>query len=146
MNFQPDRDRIMWKIHLDSATEEVFRMLATSAGRAGFWAETAEEKGGEIQFVFPNGWEYNSKIIHMDAPSLFQIDYFGSRTTFELEPDGKGGTFLTLTDEGVPEKDRCEITAGWVSVLMALKAAVDHGIDLRNHDPDYTWDQGFVEN
>jgi predicted nucleic acid-binding Zn ribbon protein len=33
-----------------------------------------------------------------------------------------------------------------VSVLMALKAAVDFSVDLRNHDPDRTWDHGYVEN
>ncbi len=36
---------------------------------------------------------------------------------------------------GVPEEDRTEVIAGWVSVLMALKAAVDFSVDLRNHDP-----------
>jgi len=38
------------------------------------------------------------------------------------------------------------VLAGWVSVLMALKAAVDHGVDLRNHDPQRTWDQGYADN
>lgn len=36
--------------------------------------------------------------------------------------------------------------AGWVSVLMAMKAAVDFGIDLRNHDSDMAWAQGFADN
>ncbi|MGH9769506.1 MAG: hypothetical protein ACREAB_18940 [Blastocatellia bacterium] len=51
-----------------------------------------------------------------------------------------------MTDEGAKASDRIEVIAGWVSVLMALKAAVDFGIDLRNHDPQRTWDEGFVEN
>jgi hypothetical protein len=50
------------------------------------------------------------------------------------------------TDEGLPEEDRTEVTAGWVSVLMSLKASVDFGIDLRNHDPQRTWDEVYVEN
>jgi len=29
---------------------------------------------------------------------------------------------------------------------MALKAAHDFGVDLRNHDPELTWDQGYVDN
>jgi hypothetical protein len=53
---------------------------------------------------------------------------------------------LILTDQGVPEEDRIEIIAGWVSVLMALKASVDFGIDLRNHDPQRTWNECYVEN
>jgi hypothetical protein len=51
-----------------------------------------------------------------------------------------------LTDEGVKPADVCEVTAGWVSVLMALKAAVDFGIDLRNHDPARAWAAGYADN
>jgi hypothetical protein len=29
---------------------------------------------------------------------------------------------------------------------MALKAAADFGVDLRNHDRQRTWEQGYVEN
>jgi hypothetical protein len=57
-----------------------------------------------------------------------------------------GQTELYLTDENVPPADRSEVIAGWVSVLMALKAAVDFNVDLRNHDPQRTWAQGYAEN
>ena len=73
--------------------------------------------------------------------------YYGSSiATFALEEDGQGGTDLTLTDSGVPAQQRTEVIAGWVSVLMALKAAVDFGVDLRAHDADRHWDSGYVEN
>jgi len=29
---------------------------------------------------------------------------------------------------------------------MALKAAIDFDVDVRSHDPQRTWDQGFVDN
>jgi hypothetical protein len=35
----------------------------------------------------------------------------------------------------VSEQWQVEVIAGWASVLLALKAAVDFGADLRNHDP-----------
>jgi hypothetical protein len=41
---------------------------------------------------------------------------------------------------------RLEVIAGWVSVQLALKAAVDFGVDLRTHDPARSWDQGYAEN
>jgi hypothetical protein len=47
---------------------------------------------------------------------------------------------------GVPEADRMEVVAGWVSVLMALKATADYGVDLRNHDLGRSWEQGYVDN
>jgi hypothetical protein len=44
------------------------------------------------------------------------------------------------------ERVHTEVIAGWVSVLMCLKAAVDFGVDLRAHDPEKHWDNGYVEN
>lgn len=37
------------------------------------------------------------------------------------------------------------MTAGWVSVLMAMKAAVDHGVDPRNHDEERPWVRGYAD-
>ena len=82
-----------------------------------------------------------------EQPRKFVVEYYGgSITTFELRSDDSGGTDLTLTDQGISEAERVEVIAGWVSVLLALKASVDFGIDLRNHDPKRTWDHGYVEN
>jgi hypothetical protein len=62
-----------------------------------------------------------------------------------LHPDGSGGTDLTLFEEGAPPAEEKQNHAGWVSVLLLLKAAVDFGIDLRSHDPGRTWDNSFVD-
>ncbi len=147
MPFQDDPTLIRWRLHLKSSPRELHRMLATNEGRAAFWAESAIENDGEIEFQFPDGLYWRGRLIENTPPRRFVVEYFGgSITTFELADDGAGGTDLTLTDAGVPEKDRIEVIAGWVSVLMSLKAAVDFNVDLRNHDPQRTWDQGFVEN
>jgi 8-oxo-dGTP pyrophosphatase MutT (NUDIX family)/uncharacterized protein YndB with AHSA1/START domain len=142
-----DNHLIRWRIHLKSSPETVFEMLATAGGRAKFWAESAEERDGAIHFVFPNGFRWEAKIIECDRPHKFAIEYIGgSIATFELVSDGSGGVDLTLTDRNVPAQERIEVIAGWVSVLMALKAAVDFGVDLRNHDPQRTWNDSYVEN
>ncbi|MCI0611315.1 MAG: SRPBCC domain-containing protein [Anaerolineae bacterium] len=147
MTFQSNPDIIHWKIHLKSSPYAVYQKLSTNEGRASFWAESAIERDGIIHFVFPNQAEWKGRILEKDPPRKFKAEYYGnSITTFELNPDGSGGTDLTLTDQGVPEEDRTEVIAGWVSVVMALKASVDFGIDLRNHDPNRTWDEGYAEN
>jgi len=147
MAFQNDPDIIRWKLHLKSSTQEVYELLSTNEGRAGFWAESAAEQDGIIHFVFPNQAEWKGKILEAKPPHTFKVEYYGgSITTFELNSDSSGGTDLTLTDQGVPADDRTEVIAGWVSVLMALKASVDFDVDLRNHDPRHTWDEGYVEN
>ena len=56
------------------------------------------------------------------------------------------GTELCLRETNVAPESYGENLAGWVSVLMSLKARVDHGIDLRNHDERYSWSEGYVEN
>ncbi len=147
MAFQDDPEAIRWRLHLRSPAAVVYRALATDAGRASFWAESAVEDEGVIHFVFPNGATWEGRILEADPPHRFAVVYYGgSIARFSLADDGRGGTDLTLTDTGVPEGFRFEVTAGWVSVLLALKAAVDFGVDLRAHDPGRTWDDGYVEN
>ncbi len=138
---------IRWTVRLTSPPDAVYGMLATDAGRARFWAESAVEVAGCIRFRFPNGATWVGRILEKEPERRFAVEYYGdSRTSFLLAPLTSGGTDLTVMDEGVPPEDWCEVLAGWVSVLLALKAAVDYGVDLRNHDPAATWDQGYADN
>ena len=147
MKFQREPNIIRWKLHFKSSPQTVYQQLSSNEGRAAFWAESAVERNGMIHFVFPNHAESKGKILENDAPRTFKIEYYGgSISTFELIPDATGGTELIMTDQGVPTEARTEVIAGWVSVLMALKASVDYDIDLRNHDPGRTWDDGYAEN
>ena len=147
MSFQDDPNSIRWRLHLRSGVNRVYQALSTDAGRASFWAESAVERQSVIHFVFPNQATWDGLVLQADPPRRYVVQYYGdSVSSFELEADGQGGTDLTLTDTGVPAADRQEVIAGWVSVLMALKAAVDFSVDLRNHDKERDWDHGYVEN
>lgn len=137
---------ITWRLHLRSSPPRVYDYLATSEGRRRFWARSADEVAGEIEFRFVDGTRLDSRILVAAPPSEFGISYFaGSRVLFQLSDDGSGGTELTLTEEGVTDANLQENLPGWVSLLLTLKAAVDHGIDLRNHDPERTWKRGYVD-
>jgi hypothetical protein len=108
-------------------------MLATDTGRARFWAEAAMEEEGVITWRFPNGLADTTTVIEHHPPAKFVVEYLGGTTaTFELADDGAGGTDLTLSDIGVPKEHLLDVSAGWVSVLLALKAAVDFGVSCRN--------------
>ncbi len=137
--------QIVWRLHLRAAPEDVYDMLATSGGRARFWAESAEESDGVIVFRFINGVTTHSRVLERLRPHRFVLDYFASRVGFELEPDGRNGTDLTLTNTGFDPTEFNEIHAGWLNVLFPLKAAVDFNIDLRTHDPSRTWEQGYID-
>ena len=136
---------IVWRLHLRSRPDIVHKMLSTDEGRARFWASKSTEKNGIVEFVFPDGLKLSSRIIDSQPSSRFAVEYFGgSIVTFELENDRRGGTDLTLTARKVRFYD--EELPGWISVLLALKAATDFSIDLRNHDVNRTWDQGYCDN
>ena len=124
----------------------MFQFLNTDAGRAAFWAESAVEQNGMIHFEFINGVKGTSPILKRLPNEIFQINYFDTLVTFHLKSDGQTGTDLNLINQGIPDWDYLEVYAGWLSVLFALKGAVDFGIDLRNHDPNRTWDDRFIEN
>lgn len=139
---EPD---ILWRLHLSAAPSTVFDALDSDDGRASFWAESAVESDGQIEFVFANGMRHTSSILERRRPARWVIRYFGARTEFALAGDGDGGTDLTLTVTDVSPGDHLEMYAGWLNVLLPLKAAVDFGVDLRNHDPGRTWDQRYVD-
>jgi uncharacterized protein YndB with AHSA1/START domain len=142
--FEPVR----WKLHLASPPERVYATLAADEGRVKFWPETSAEHDGVMAFTFLSEPEpFTFKILEKSPPSRFAFHYFGNTTvTFELESDGAGGTDLTMTETDFPsEEHRLENYSGWVQVLLNLKAAVDFGVDLRNHDPARTWAQGYCE-
>ncbi|HBY63442.1 MAG TPA: hypothetical protein DEH78_26765 [Solibacterales bacterium] len=146
MAIQGDPAFIRWRLHLRSKPDAVYRLLATPQGRKRFWAESAPELDGEILFTFVNGQKLVSRVLESTPPHRFSLTYFsGSHVTIELIPDGAGGTDLTLTEWNVPEEDRLENVAGWVSVLLNLKAAADFDVDLRNRDPERGWYDGYVD-
>lgn len=137
---------IRWKIHLRASPDAVFALIATPAGRARFWADSAEEVGGAIHFAFRDGTRWTSPILERVEPRLFRLAYFeGSEATFALERVDDGSTVLTLTETGVPAAALLDNHAGWVSLLLNLKAVVDHGVDLRNGDPSRGWRAGYVD-
>ena len=144
--FHPESGTIQWKLHFASPPEKVFQALSTAEGRKKYWAESAEEVDGKIHYVFFDGIENTGEIIESRAPDFFRVTYFSWDVSFDLKSDGKGGTDMTMSCAGVGENSLLEVTAGWVSWLMAMKGAVDFGIDLRNHDPQRTWFKGYADN
>lgn len=144
--FQSEHETITWKLHFKSSPEIVYRALNTDEGRKHYWAESADETDGHLHYVFLNDIEDTGKILERVENKTFVVMYFDWKVTFTLTPDQAGGTDLVMRCEGVSEKIKVEIIAGWVSWLMAMKGYVDFGIDLRNHDEHRTWFNGYVDN
>jgi uncharacterized protein YndB with AHSA1/START domain len=136
---------IRWRLHLPVPPERVYAALDSDEGRAAFWAESAVEKDGHVEFRFSNGVRCRSRVLERRPPALFVIDYIGGPARFDLASDGRGGTDLLLIQEGIGNGEWNEVHAGWLNVLFPLKAWLAHGVDLRNHDPARSWDQGYAD-
>jgi uncharacterized protein YndB with AHSA1/START domain len=132
-------------MHIPAPPEEVFAALNTDQGRASFWAESAVEVAGHVEFRFINGYVYTSEVLERRPPHVFAIEYIGGTARFELSRCAEGGTDLLLTHEGVRPEEWHEVHAGWLNVLFPLKAWIAHGVDLRNHDSERSWDQGYAD-
>ncbi len=76
----------------------------------------------------------------------FSLIYFNSRVTFRFSICEDDGTDVILINENLPADVFEETKVGWVSVLLALKAYADLGVDLRNHNRKKSWDDFFVDN
>jgi uncharacterized protein YndB with AHSA1/START domain len=138
-------ETIVWRLHLAASPDRVYQLLTTDDGRASFWAESAVEREGHIEFRFVHGMGGRCRITARRPPTHFAIEYFGSQVTFDLEPDGTGGTDLTLSTWGFAPEDRDHVLPGWLNVPFPLKAQADFAVDLRNHDPTRTWNQRYVD-
>lgn len=146
MAFQDQEGIIKWKVHFASPIEKVFNALTTDEGRSKFWAEKTKEENGFIEFHILNYPTYISQILNKTPPYQFRLLYFGTDVTFDLTKTEENETDLNLSAIVPNNEAKFEMTAGWVSVLMAMKGAIDFGIDLRNHDPDRVWENGFLDN
>lgn len=107
-----------------------------------------------IHFVLPGDRTDDARIEETVKDQVYALRYFGRLLTFALTLDeDTNGTDLTLTcqpptaDEAHGETDdkadseAAEADAAtWVSLLLRLKASVDFGVDLRNHDATRTTD------
>lgn len=136
---------IRWRMHLRASPERVFAALDSDEGRAAFWARSAVETDGHVLFRFVDGTTYRSKLVERAPPRVLALEYFGGVVRFELESDGSGGTDLLMAHEGVDPDEWTEVHAGWLNVLFPLKAWVQHGVDLRNHDPERSWGRGYAD-
>src|SRR5215208_6224222 len=142
-----DLPPIEWRVHLNSLPEAVYEAWATDTGRESFWAERSEATPDGFRLTFVGGEVLDARLLEAAPSRRFVFSYFGdSRVAVEFEADVSGGCDVHLIEEHVPEGEHIENYAGWVSVLLGLKAAVDFRVDLRGHDSARSWTQRFVDN
>jgi hypothetical protein len=135
---------IVWRLRLAAAPSRVRAAWLDPREHERFWCEQSEAIPGGYRLQFIDGTVTDCAVSGETSPTRFAFSYFGSQVEVSLDARG-AGTDLTLTASGVPPEEWCEVSAGWLNVLLPLKAWLDFGIDLRNHDPRRTWRERYVD-
>ena len=142
---EADDSRVVcWRIHCAAPPSRAFLALINPEEQAKYWCErSTHSRAGYVQ-EFIDGTIAECQVVQRRDAELLVIRYFSSLVEFKLEPAGTG-TDLTLTATEIPPEEWLEVYAGWLNVLLPLKAWLDYGVDIRNHDPSRTWRQRFVD-
>jgi uncharacterized protein YndB with AHSA1/START domain len=148
---QVDFQHINMSVKLATSRDRVWQALTTPSGITSWWSERAEiepSDGGLLRLLFPNRRMLDSKVIMCRPPHFLSFVYFGgTRASFEVTSHPAGGSVVTVSDSGFSsQEDYAETLAHWASVLLALKAFLDFGVDLRNHTSAFNWEKGYVDN
>jgi hypothetical protein len=133
---------IVWRLHLASPPALVYDFLGPDESHSYFWAVSESEP----HLAHTDGSLWHNATVEREPQRRLALHYVGgSVTTFDLVDDGDGGTFLQLTDMGAPAEDRTGVIAGWIALLLALKATVDFSANLGGHDAAWSRAMGGAE-
>ncbi len=143
---KPSTSYTSWRVNLSAPRELVFDLLTPDLETDPYRASSAGQFDSENGWIAPEGAHLKDATLDLLPPRRIVARYAGGGVaTLDLTDDGRGGTDLRLTDIGQQAEDRTELVAGWVSVLLALKASVDFSLDLRDHDHRTFWTGAYVE-
>ena len=137
---------LRWRVHLTVPPALLYGWIATDAGRSRWWVDRSHEADGLVELQLAAGESLFAPIIDRHAPERFVLRWIGgSEARFELRPDGHGGPDLEFALLDVPDERWSREHAGWAARLLALKAASEFGVDLRNHDPQRGFEAGYLD-
>ena len=138
--------------HIGRPCAEVYEAVADPAQLSEYFttggARGRLEPGGDVSWDFHDfPGAFPVTVVEADPPRRLVIEWDGSATvddsgrtttTFEFEPVDDGArTLVTITESSwLPTSEGAENAfgncAGWTGMLLALKAWVEHGINLRD--------------
>ncbi len=144
-------------MHLQTTQQAVFRAWSTSQGLESFFIRQAmftspegaprrpdevAHAGDSYHFKFVHNFELGGQVLEVDEPNRFKFTFGGTMTVaIDISALEDGRTRCLLTQGGIPtdESERpyshMNCRSCWIYFLMALKARLEHGIELRDLNP-----------
>ena len=142
------------KIAINASPEKVFRAW-TDAKELSSWftvkTEFEAKKNGRIHFEWLGGDKMDAKVISITKNRQVIIPFGGKgeKVKVVVKKDGKGAVCeLYQYDMKTSEKDKTAMhmgcKQGWTFFLTNLKSYLEHGIDLRSHNPKRSYREHFI--
>ncbi|MDX9856548.1 MAG: SRPBCC domain-containing protein [candidate division Zixibacteria bacterium] len=152
--FSYDWTRFVLRIEIAAPAQRVFRAWTHAADLSAWFAEKAEsepEKGGRLYLEFIGGDKADLRFVQLRKPGLVSFTFGPAVDLVTVRIKSiKNGCICELEQTGMKTgpKDRVHThmgcKTGWVFFLTSLKAYLEHGIDLRSHNPRRTYNQSYV--
>lgn len=109
------------------------------------------KRNGRVYLEWSTGDKWETKVVSISKNKSFTFP-FGSndeRVTVRVKKDGRGCVCeIHQYNMATSPKSKWEMhrscLQGWTFFLANLKAYLEHGIDLRGHDPKKSYKKGYI--
>ena len=109
------------------------------------------KKNGRIYFEWLGGDEMEAKVLGMTENRRFHFPFGKHNEQVEISiKKAPGGSVCELHQFNIRTTPKDKVAMhmgckeGWTFFLTNLKSFLEHGIDLRSHDPKRCYRQGYV--
>lgn len=142
------------KIEIAAPPERVFEAWTTAEQLSGWFTVTTEfepRKGGRIYFEWLGGDRFETTVTEIKKNKLvvFPFGSSGEQVRVKIRKS-KGGTICTLEQSNMKTSPKHKVgmhlgcKVGWTFFLTNLKAWLEHGVDLRSHDRQKSYANGYL--
>ena len=154
MAFSYDWTQFTLRIEIKAPPSKVFKCWTDPRELIKWFpikAEFEARQGGQFYFEWLAGDKFSGEIIRARKPSLVEFP-FGSKGEKVLVKIKKvrGGSEIELRQYDMKTTPKDKVTMhlgcreGWTFFLVNLKSWLEHGIDLRGHNPRKSYRQNYV--
>jgi uncharacterized protein YndB with AHSA1/START domain len=149
-----DWSQFTLRILIDAPVSKVFKAW-TDQDQVSQWFTTRTEiqprKGGRLYFEWVAGDKWESEVLAVRKNQLFAFLFGDKGETVEVKFRKLGRKCICelhqyniKTDPKSRYVMHRDTLQGWTFFLTNLKSWLEHGIDLRSHDPGRSYREGYI--
>jgi uncharacterized protein YndB with AHSA1/START domain len=150
-----DWSQFTQRIEIKAPPSKVFKSWTDAAEIVRWFTVKAviePRKGGRLYFEWLAGDKLDTRIVRIRKPSLLVFPFGGGKEEVSVKIRKSGRVSLvelhqygmkTTPTQKVSMHLGCQV--GWTFFLANLKAWLEHGIDLRSHNPKKSYKQGYID-